>query len=151
MMMPTEPSADHGAPDTPQPQRSKPLIAIVEDDRTLAITYQRALEDEGGWQTFIICDGQEALRQVPEAHPDLILLDLKLPGLDGASLYRLLRALPATACTPILIVTASQDWKLRRDGLEPREYLRKPFQLDKLLSAIESLLADPPPPSSSPE
>lgn len=144
MMMPTEPPADHEAPEDTQLRRAKPLIAIVEDDRTLAATYQRALEEEGGWQTLTFSDGEEALRQLPEARPDLILLDLTLPGVDGATLYRLLRARPRTALTPILIVTASQDWMLRRAGLEPREFLRKPFELDTLLAAIESLLANPP-------
>ena len=144
MMMPTEPSADHNAQDAHHPRRSKPLIAIVEDDRPLATTYQQVLEQEGGWQTLIVCDGEEALRQLPQTRPDLILLDYNLPGLDGATLYRLLRARPPTALTPILIVTASPDWVLRRAGLEPREYLHKPFDLDDLLAAIESLLVHPP-------
>lgn len=144
MMLPPEPLAHDEAHNTSHPRRSKPLIAIVEDDQTLAITFQRALEEEGGWQTLVVGDGEEALHQLPEARPDLILLDLTLPGLDGATLYRLLRARPVTALTPILIVTASPDWKLRRAGLEPREYLHKPFELDTLLSAIESLLANPP-------
>lgn len=144
MMMPTEPPADHDAPGNTNPRRAKALIAIVEDDRALATTYQHVLEEEGGWQTLTFSDGEEALRQLPEVRPDLILLDFTLPGVDGATLYRLLRVRPLTASTPILIVTASQDWMLRRAGLEPREFLRKPFELDTLLAAIESLLANPP-------
>ena len=120
------------------------LIAIVEDDRTTAATYQHLLEEEGGWRTLVLSDGEEALHRLPEARPDLILLDMTLPGLDGASLYRLLRARPETAHTPILIVTASQDWKLRRVGLEPRAYLRKPFNIADLLGAVEALLKSGP-------
>lgn len=120
------------------------LIAIVEDDKLLAVTYKQAIEDDGRWRTLVVGDGQDALHQLPGAHPDLILLDYALPGLDGASLYHLLRARPETATTPVLIVTASHEWELRRAGLEPLEYLRKPFELDQLLRAIETLLAHPP-------
>jgi DNA-binding response OmpR family regulator len=131
--------------------RNAQLIAIVEDDQTLAGTYQQVLEEEGGWRTLVVDDGEEALHRLPELHPDLILLDMMLPGLDGAALYRLLRARPETARTPILIVTASQVWKLHRVGLEPSAYLHKPFEVADLLSAVAALLADPPDPPADTE
>jgi DNA-binding response OmpR family regulator len=124
--------------------RSGTLIAIVEDDATLASTFQQVLEEERGWDTLIFGDGEEALHTLPAAKPDMILLDVSLPGLDGVSLYRMLRARRETFATPILIVTASHDWELQRLGLEANALLRKPFDLDELLSAVENLLHDGP-------
>jgi DNA-binding response OmpR family regulator len=116
------------------------LIAIVEDDHALAATFQQALKQERGWDAIVLGDGQEALRQLPEVRPDMILLDVALPGLDGISLYRMLRGRRETQNTPILIVTASREWEVRRYGLEPRQFLHKPFDIDELLTAVERLL-----------
>jgi two-component system, chemotaxis family, chemotaxis protein CheY len=126
---------------SPHPRASR-LIAIVEDDDTLATTFQQVLEDERGWETVVLGDGAEAMRVLPETRPDMILLDVTLPGLDGVSLYRMLRGRRETWSIPILIVTASHEWELQRLGLEPGQLLRKPFELDDLLAAIERLLPD---------
>ena len=124
------------------PTRASRLIAIVEDDGVLAAAFRSALEDERGWATLVLSDGAEALRELPVARPDVILLDMTLPGLDGVSLFRMLRGRRETASTPILIVTARQEWELRRLGLEPHQWLRKPFDLDDLLAAVERLLRE---------
>jgi DNA-binding response OmpR family regulator len=127
----------------PEP-RSAALIAIVEDDDLLATMLRQVLEEEGGWETLVVGDGAEALHVLPAARPDIILLDVALPGLDGVSLYRMLRGRRETWSTPILIVTASHDWELRRLGLESQAFLRKPFDLDDLLAAVEQVLGDRP-------
>jgi DNA-binding response OmpR family regulator len=127
---------------TQRAARSGTLIAIVEDDSTLASTFQQVLEEERGWDTLVVSDGEEALHVLPTAQPDMILLDITLPGLDGVSLYRMLRARRETWATPILLVTASHEWELKRLGLEAHALLRKPFDLDDLLAAIEQLLQD---------
>lgn len=124
--------------------RTSRLIAIVEDDDVLATTFRQVLEEERGWATMVLGDGEEALRVLPSARPDMILLDVTLPGLDGVSLFRMLRARRETWATPILIVTASHDWELQRLGLEPHQWLRKPFDLDDLLGAVERLLREAP-------
>jgi DNA-binding response OmpR family regulator len=124
--------------------RSGTLIAIVEDDTMLASTFQQVLEEERGWETMVVGDGAEALHVLPSAQPDMILLDVTLPGLDGVSLYRMLRGRRETWATPILIVTASHEWELQRLGLEAHALLRKPFDLDDLLAAVEKLLHDRP-------
>lgn len=126
------------------PSDASRLIAIVEDDDLLASTCRQALEQERGWTSLVLGDGEEALRVLPTARPDIILLDVTLPGLDGVSLYRMLRGRRETRDTPILIVTASHDWELQRLGLEPHQWLRKPFDLDDLLAAMERLLREAP-------
>ncbi len=120
--------------------RASRLIAIVEDDDMLAMTFRQVIEEERGWSTLVLGDGEEAMHVLPSVRPDMILLDVSLPGLDGVSLYRMLRGRRETADTPILIVTASHEWELQRLGLESHQLLRKPFELDDLLMAIESLL-----------
>lgn len=124
--------------------RASRLIAIVEDDGMLAAMFRQALEEERGWATLVLSDGAEALRVLPVARPDMILLDMTLPGLDGVSLFRMLRGRRETSSTPILIVTARHEWELRRLGLEPHQWLRKPFDLDDLLAAVERLLREAP-------
>jgi DNA-binding response OmpR family regulator len=140
----TSPPIAADGPDTdrqPASPHEAKLIAIVEDDFSLAMTFRELLEEERGWKTLLLSDGEEALRVLPETRPDMILLDMNLPGLDGISLYRMLRARRETCSTPILIVTASHQWELQRNGLVSCQLMRKPFDLGELLLAVETLLA----------
>ena len=118
------------------------LIAVVEDDVELANLFQEALEEFGLWRVVLLHDGAEALQHLPTLHADLILLDVGLPNLDGISLYRMLRGHRATCQTPILFVTASLEWQLRRQGIEPdtMAVLRKPFEMNDLLNRVAGLL-----------
>jgi DNA-binding response OmpR family regulator len=118
------------------------LIAVVEDDRELATLFQAALEEFGLWRVVLLHDGAEAFQHLPTLRADLIVLDVGLPNLDGISLYRMLQGHRATSQTPILIVTASYEWQLRRQGLEPDTIavLRKPFDMDNLLERVKRLL-----------
>src|SRR5579872_7076161 len=67
------------------------LIAVVEDDTSLVDMFRDMLNLAGRWQLQFFTDGQDACARLPELGADLILLDMTLPGLDGVSLYRLLR------------------------------------------------------------
>ena len=118
------------------------LIAVVEDDQELARLFQEALQDTGTWRAVVLHDGFEALQHLPTLQADLILLDVSLPNLDGVSLYRMLRGHRATSQTPVLFVTASYEWQLRRQGIETDStaILRKPFQMDDLLERVAGLL-----------
>ncbi|HEV2579850.1 MAG TPA: response regulator [Ktedonobacteraceae bacterium] len=118
------------------------VIAIVEDDSTLAGWFRDALEYEGHWQLRFFSDGQLAMRELPELCADLILLDVGLPNLDGASLYKILRGHSNTRSTPIIVITGSRDWELHRMGLSAGLFLRKPFRRKELLVMIQALLGD---------
>jgi DNA-binding response OmpR family regulator len=72
----------------------------------------------------------------------LILLDVGLPNLDGASLYKILRGHSNTKNTPIIVITGSHDWELHRMGLQEGLLLRKPFEMDELVRMIQALLPD---------
>src|SRR5437588_12503571 len=97
----------------------------------------------GSWQLRVFSDGQEAKNQLPELGAHLILLDVGLPNLDGASLYKILRGHTKTKHIPIIVITGSYEWELHRMGLHGGLLLRKPFNVQELLVMISALL-DPP-------
>src|SRR5579863_530380 len=114
------------------------LIAIVEDDTEIARTYKESLESIQGWQTAHYAEGTEALHQIPEIHPDVILLDMGLPpGVQGPALFQMLQNHRDTMHTPILIITALEDWQLQRFLLGTYRLLRKPCSEEELIKAVE--------------
>ncbi len=118
------------------------LIVIVEDDANLAIMFRDMLQHAGRWKLRFFSDGQDARTSLPQLQADLILLDVGLPNLDGASLYKMLRGHSKTKNTPIIVITGSQDWELHRMGLQTGLLLRKPFEMKELLVMIRALLED---------
>ena len=118
------------------------LIAIVEDDPSLAEMFCSMLQFAGPWRLQIFADGQVAKNQLPEVEADLILLDVGLPGLDGGSLYKILRGHRKTKHTPIVVITGSYDWELHRMGLQASILLRKPFDMQELIRIIRTLLPE---------
>ena len=116
------------------------LIAIVEDYARLAAMFRDLLGCVGNWRLHIFSDGQEARTSLPELKADLILLDVGLPNLDGASLFKILRGHSNTKNTPIIVITGSHDWELHRMGVQTGLLLRKPFEMEELLRMIKALL-----------
>jgi DNA-binding response OmpR family regulator len=114
-------------------------ILIIEDNRNLAIGLRNNLEIEG-YQAEIAVDGTSGLAQVRASPPDLIVLDLMLPGLDG---YRVLRALRADGLeTPVLILSArgEETDKVLGFRLGADDYVTKPFGLLELIARVDALL-----------
>ena len=89
-------------------------------------------------------DGETAVDQVLERKPDVIVLDLKLPGISGYEVIRRVRTLEASRTTPIMVTTASdlERGKTKSLALGASEYLTKPFSKDTFLQVLKSLLAD---------
>jgi two-component system response regulator MprA len=114
------------------------LILVVEDDTRLAATLQRVLTAEGH-EVAIAGDGNDALRHARDRPPDLVILDVMLPGLDGIAVCRRLRA---TAQFPILMLTALGGTEQRVRGLDSGadDYLVKPFAYRELLARVRALL-----------
>jgi DNA-binding response OmpR family regulator len=117
-------------------------ILVVEDDaelvELLCFNLMRA-----GFLIGTAANGVEALAKVRSLSPDLILLDLMLPELDGYSVCEILRRSPATASTPVIMVTAASSGLARLAGLDAgaNDYVTKPFSVKELLARIDSLLA----------
>lgn len=118
------------------------LIAIVEDDARLAIMFSDMLGAFGNWRLRIFSDGQSAKDEIPDIGAHLILLDVGLPNLDGASLYKIFRGHSQTKNTPIIVITGSHDWELHRMGLHSGLLLRKPFNMHELINIIQALLPE---------
>ncbi len=113
-------------------------ILIVEDEQDLNNLVRRHLEDEGH-QVLQAFDGQTAVRDSVQSHPDLIILDWMLPGLDGLEVCRRVRR---ESIAPILMLTARSEEIDRVLGLEvgADDYLTKPFSIRELLARVHALL-----------
>ena len=118
------------------------LIAVVEDDPDLAELFYNILEYLGSWRIKIFPDGQSAKDHLPEMGAQLILLDVGLPNLDGVSLYKILRGHSNTKNIPVVFITGSYEWELHRMGLQTGLLLRKPFNVQELLSIVRALLPE---------
>lgn len=119
-------------------------IAIVEDDPDITELLQNTLKEYRHWQLTFFSDGEQASQDIPGLHPHLILLDIGLPNLDGAALYKILRGHNSTRHTPIIVITGKHDWQLHRMGLQTGLFLRKPFKLHELLLMMRAHLGEPP-------
>ncbi len=114
-------------------------ILIVEDEHAVARGIQYALQQEG-YVVTVARSGEEALEVAPGLAPDLLLLDVRLPGVDGFEVLRRLRAMGSRA--PVLMLTARDDEFDKVIGLElgADDYVTKPFGLRELLSRVKALL-----------
>jgi CheY-like chemotaxis protein len=120
-------------------------VLVVDDDELLREVAQAALELVGGWEVRTAPSGPEAQQQALREHPDVILLDVMMPGVDGPSTVQALRADPATRDIPIIFLTAkvpSEDlgeWReLGLAGVIP-----KPFDPLTLATDMAALLGWP--------
>ncbi|WP_129626817.1 response regulator transcription factor [Candidatus Oscillochloris fontis] len=115
-----------------------PTILIVEDERTLAETLRYNLEREG-YTVVLASDGVQGLEYARRTPPDLIVLDIMLPRLDGFSVCRILRQ---ESDVPIIMLTARQDEVDRIAGLElgADDYISKPFSLGEFLARIRAIM-----------
>jgi len=116
-------------------------ILVVDDETVLADTIAYNLEQEG-YQVITVADGTSALNAVRNEHPDLIVLDIMLPGVDGLEICRQLRREDSTATVPIIMLTAKSDEIDKVVGLEvgADDYVTKPFGRRELLARVRALL-----------
>lgn len=114
------------------------LILIIEDNEAIVKLLQRGLVYEG-YKVDVALDGEAGLKMAKEHHPDLVVLDLMLPGIDGIAVCKELRS---DTALPILILTAKDAIQDRVLGLDAGadDYMVKPFELDELLARVRALL-----------
>jgi chemosensory pili system protein ChpA (sensor histidine kinase/response regulator) len=131
-------------PDVPVEPLHRATIMVVDDSLTVRRVTQRLLEREG-YRVLLAKDGVEALEQLqaPDTRPDLMLVDIEMPRMDGFDLTRNVRDGEATKSIPIIMITSRTADKHRNYalGLGVDAYFGKPFQEDVLLAAIAGLLA----------
>lgn len=121
---------------------SQTKILVVDDEADLVETIQFALELEG-YNVLVASNGEEGLNMARQEKPDLILLDLMLPKLDGYKVCRLLKFDERYKYIPILMLTAKTQEKDKILGKETgaNEYINKPFDMDELMAKIKSYLS----------
>jgi DNA-binding response OmpR family regulator len=129
----------------------KTRVLIVEDEPDIAGLMKHALERGGDLEVEHVGTGAGALKAVMEQPPDLVLLDLNLPFIDGLEVCRLLRGRTASAAIPIIMVTSRTDETDRIAGLESGadDYVSKPFSLRELVARVRAVLRRPPPVAAS--
>lgn len=120
---------------------SQKKILVVDDEADLVETLRFPLEMEG-FNVMVCYNGEDALNQARKENPDLILLDLMLPKLDGYKVCRLLKFDERYKHIPILMLTAKTQEKDKFLGKETgaNEYIAKPFDIDELVQKVKSYL-----------
>jgi DNA-binding response OmpR family regulator len=121
---------------------SKKRILVVDDEVDLVETVRFSLDLEG-YDVLVAYNGEEALNQARKENPDLILLDLMLPKLDGYKVCRLLKFDERYKHIPILMLTAKIQEKDKVTGMETgaNEYITKPFEMDELMKKVKGYLS----------
>jgi two-component system response regulator MprA len=116
-------------------------ILAVDDDPLVQDTIRRCLELDG-YEVALASDGHSALAEIARERPDLVILDMVMPHLDGASVVMLLRERAATATLPIMVLTARAYAIDKAFGLAvgADDYLAKPFEVAELLARVAALL-----------
>ncbi len=114
-------------------------ILIVEDDADIGEFLQQLIEEETPYQSVVISNGLRALEQAPSIHPCLLLLDYKLPGLNGLELYDRLQRIDEMHNTPAIMMSATLPVEqLKERGIHQ---LRKPMDIGNVLRMITHAIA----------
>lgn len=116
---------------------SKGFILVVDDNPTNLAVISQALRTEG-WQIRIAVDGEDALSKVAQNSPDLILLDVQMPGIDGFEVCQRLKANDKTSDIPIIFMTAlsETDSKVKGLSLGAVDYITKPFEQQEAIARV---------------
>jgi CheY-like chemotaxis protein len=128
------------------PAETMPLTGyriLVVDDEEDVRTFLLALFADVGAQICEAADGDEALEVAREQHPDLITLDLSMPGTDGVETFRMLRNSAETADIPVCIVTGHPEFRqliYDRPSRPPEGYMNKPVDPDELVRTVRRIL-----------
>lgn len=118
---------------------NKPFALLIEDDRDIAALFRHVL-DVAGYQTEIVLNGEDGMKRLSALEPDIVLLDLQLPGMSGIDILKEMRADDRLKTIPVVVVTA---YPIYSDNLpvEPDLFLIKPVDIKDLSSLIQRLRA----------
>jgi DNA-binding response OmpR family regulator len=114
-------------------------VLVVDDDELIRDTLATALSDEG-YAVRVAPDGRAALSTLGEWQPDLIVLDLMMPVMDGQAFRKAQRSAAVTADIPVIVLSAAHNVHARAADLDAAAVFPKPFDLAKLLDAVESAM-----------
>ena len=116
-------------------------ILVVDDEEQLALALRIRLQSRG-YEVTTAGDGRQALELIERHQPDLVILDVLMPVMDGFEVYHLLKENPKTKDIPVIIVTAKGERKDRQLGLSSPSYnyIAKPFEVEDLLAKVREVL-----------
>ena len=122
-------------------QRSLKKIMLVEDDPDIQLITRLSLEVGGGYEVRVCGSGAEAIQSAPAYAPDLIVLDVMMPGMDGPATMDALRKLPELAATPVVFFTANTQEMVRQNLLRrgALDIIIKPIEPNALVAQIRSI------------
>jgi len=119
------------------PERERRVL-VVDDDASIQGFLAEALADEG-YSVRTASNGREALSILETWRPDIILLDLMMPEMDGWGFRVQQRTMLGVANVPVIVLSATRDLNAKAAELEPAQVFAKPFDLDALLSTIDEI------------
>jgi len=114
-------------------------ILLVDDDDTILNSVEYLLTDEG-YSVIVAANGREALKRVSEQPPSLILLDMKMPVMDGWAFTAAYRELPGPHA-PIIVMTAAHNSGMRAAEISADDFIAKPFDIVDLLDMVRKYIA----------
>lgn len=119
----------------------KKTILIVDDNDDIIITY-RVVLDRMGYGVVVAHDGREVLTEIDESKPDMVLLDVRLPGLSGTEVCRLIKERAQTKDIPVVAITASMSTETRKMMAEvgADEFLLKPIDVSDLNRVVKKYI-----------
>lgn len=114
---------------------------IIEDDPSVRTLLDKALTAKG-YRVSLVSDGLEGLTSLETQTPDLLIVDIMMPRLDGMTFVKAIKANPSTAEMPVIFLTAKNDPRSMIDGINvgAKFYVTKPFQIDELIRKIEKAM-----------
>lgn len=131
------------APPMPAPPPSAGTLrrVLIADDDKVIRTIARLFLKMQGYQVEEAPDGETALKAIAAQPPDLLILDLNMPGMDGFAVLRALRGAPATISLPVIMLTATTERKIREEAITrgADDYLVKPFKPPQLVALVKAL------------
>jgi DNA-binding response OmpR family regulator len=117
-------------------------LLVVDDDKAIVEMLRQKLSDEG-YEVVVAFDGEEALLKLKEDNPDVILLDLMMPKLNGFEVLKEIRQIYNDRWRPVIIISAKNDLESLRTcyDLDADHYLTKPCTMDNLLRGIKTMIS----------
>lgn len=114
------------------------IILIADDDPSVAELLKADIESEG-WQAYAVYNGDETIKFIHENNPDLVILDIGMPGVDGVEVCR---HIAAVSMIPVVMLTGRRDLETKSKclGMGAEEYITKPFRPQELMKIVKSVL-----------
>ena len=127
------------APSSTSPSLSQRQVLVVDDNESIRTLLADVLPSMG-YAVTTACDGLTAIEELGRCQPQIILMDIEMPGLDGCEVCRRIKSHPRTRSIPVMLVSGRSDTPESAALAGADGFLRKPFRIDELVGAIRSLL-----------